>query len=200
MASKEYVLRQALGALVGEYVEIEEFEEYRYDDLEDIYGDNQGIADAAGLETAAEAKRAGRDPVAARKARQSFLRTLQRYATGEIARPIKLAPLLTSLGKREVERRRNVKDIDSVAGVLTTNGATVTYVHGEFTVSSDDRREREITRHVFIVLPTSFMVAVRDKRWRNAFEIFWMSYGEAYGIDLDVDELFALDLTIGESE
>ena len=82
---------------------------------------------------------------------------------------------------------------------MTTTGVTVTYVHGEFTVSSDSR-EREIRRHVFMVLPTSFFVAVRDRRWSNAFEIFWMSYGEAYGIDLDVDELFALDLTIGESE
>lgn len=199
MATPEYVLRQAMSSLVGEYVEIEEFDEYRYDDLVDLYGDNKGIADAAGLETAAEAKRSGRDAVAARRARQSFLRTLQRYATGEIAAPVKLAPLLTSLGKKEIERRRNVKDVDAVAGMMTTNGVTVTYVHGEFTVSSD-RREREITRNVYMVLPTSFLIAVRDRRWKNALEIFWDVYGESYGIALSVDELFTLDFTLEETE
>ena len=184
-------------SLVGDYVEIEELDEYRYDDLVDLYGDNKGIADAAGLETAAEAKRAGRDPLVARKARQSFLRTLQRYATGQIGAPVRLAPLLTSLGKKEVERRRNIKDINAVAGVMTTTGVTVTYVHGEFTVSSD-RREREIRRNVFMVLPTGFLVAVRDRRWSNALEIFLDVYGEEYGIELFVDELFTIDLTLGE--
>ena len=184
-------------SLVGEYVEIEELDEYGYDDLVDLYGDNKGIADAAGLETAAEAKRAGRDPLVARKARQSFLRTLQRYATGQIGAPVKLAPLLTSLGKKEVERRRNIKDIDAVAGVMTTTGVTVTYVHGEFTVSSDTR-EREIKRHVFMVLPTSFLVAVRDRRWSNALEIFWDVYGEEYGIELSIEQLFVIDLSLEE--
>lgn len=205
-------LHRALEELLGEGVLADaEPPPYTYATLRELYGSNRAIADAAGFPTAAavtKERRAryprGRKEVTARKAaearraRQTFLKKLERWGKG--VEPDKRSQeLIADLIERKLETQ-DVDDFAELADLMADRGVTA---GGTMTVRvSDDERERDIPETVF--RPSeAFVDAVEDEDWQKAAEEFFDGLLAAYGIPRHarswrVEEVDDLEVSLNE--
>lgn len=160
----------------------------------------------AELEAAVEGRIAQMGRTAHRR-RASFMRELQRYATGQRRPGGSLDPTLGRLrraGIRRQERRRRVvaETLGDVARAMRDRGATATiYV----VVMAYDGRERSglppctFGGRARTPVPESFVAAVEATDWDAAAEIFWAEmWGPAYGVPgWEAEEVDGLGLTLG---
>lgn len=195
MPSPGGMLRQAMADLLGHRITYTGPTTPGYQSLRELYGSNAAIASAAGYETAAEAKKANRDPAVARRKRQSFLRNLQRYQDGTRT-PKQMAPLLDQLEHDEIRRRGTFRTFAELAAAMHRLGVTVVAGAAMTIVVSSDERERYNLHAVAFWPSMAFVHAVEATDWGLAAERFFEEWGRAYGIgrgviatDVDVLEL-----------
>lgn len=190
-----------------------------YSGLVELYGSNAGIADAAGIPTAAQAisRHRARYPHArkttlarigadARRRRQSFLRNLQRYGTGS-RRPRELVPLINRLRGQEVRRRAALRrelerrsTLAGLAGLFEEVGVTVLGTAGFWVWVSRDYRYRSGLPDVPIEpeMLEGFAALVARSAWEEAAAMFFEAWGQSYGIGfVTVDDVEVLELEVG---
>lgn len=197
MADPSSELHRAMRALVGHRVTVVSTRPPGYQSLRELYGSNASIASAAGYETAAQARRAGRDAAVARRKRQTFLRNLQRYANGS-RRPQRLKPLLDRLEDEEVRRRETFTSLVDLARGFRDDGVTVVHGASMTVMVSSDERERDRLPSVAFRASERFVEAVERDDWTVAAAEFFDSWGLAYGIGyVSVEDVQILELEVG---
>lgn len=190
-------LRAALQAHVGTRATVVELgPEPGYPELVELYGGNPAlpasapvnkrahaaIADAAGYQTAAVARRRGRNPEAARKARQGFLRNLQRYRDGTRKPNKATRTLLERIARREVRRRRRVGTMAAVLDAARAAGLTIMDGASFYVRISADERWRDNLPAVFLNPIENTYRAAAEGDWDEAAFHFFAGWARGYGI------------------
>jgi hypothetical protein len=217
MPSAEHELRRAMRDLLEAGVSLRRRPPPGYAGLRELYGSNAAIADAAGLPTAAQAAAAhrarypharpatlSRIRIGARRERQSFLRNLQRYATGQ-RRPAAIRPLLERLRRAGMKRYEagggtfgDAATLEELARLLVARGATIPGNWEVLLLLSSDERWRQPAGVKFFP-PRAFATAAAEGHWGDAADAFFSAWGDAYGIGAGViaSEAIGLEIVAG---
>jgi hypothetical protein len=210
-------LREAFRELIGRSVTIVTLgPEPGYPELVRFFGGDPGdpasrraahaaIADAAGHPTARAVarSRSRKDPAAARRERQSFLRNLQRWADGSRSPDAASRRLLKRVGRREERKRRRMASMATVLATARAQGVTTQRPLAlRLVVSSDDRWRYGLPAVHLEPLERTYAAAAAGDWDEAAFEFFrgWVAgYGipsaavlEVGGEDDDGDEPLVL--------
>jgi hypothetical protein len=190
-------LRRAMSELVGVRFTVTESRTVSIASLFELFESNAAIANAAGLRTAAAARRAYKaahpkarkkrlDEVArkAERERDSFMRELQRYRKGQRAMGPKYRARLAPLQEREVRRRRSVSSLAELARTMVASGVTILAPYDLLVVVSSDERWRYRLPTVPITFPidTRFIEAVEANDFERAAVEFFDAWALSYGI------------------